>query len=123
MRAVVFVVAMSALAVGATFVGTNDVWAQEKKEFKADKGPDKVEVSKASKEIQVNYEIFAAKCSKCHTLARPINTDMKASAWKMYVKRMMNKPDSGISPDQGKKIYKLLKWYQGEKDKKAKPQK
>jgi hypothetical protein len=34
----------------------------------------------------------------------------------MYVKRMSNKPDSGISQDQGKQIYSFLKFYQGEKD-------
>ncbi len=123
MRAALFVVAISALAIGATVAGSTDVRAEENKEFKADKGPDKVDVSKATKDVQDSYKYFAAKCSKCHTLARAINTDMKTSAWKMYVKRMMNKPDSGISPDQGKKIYKFLKWYQGEKDKKAKPSK
>jgi hypothetical protein len=93
--------------------------AEDKKDFAADKGPDKVDVSAYPAEVQEDYKMFAAKCSKCHTLARPINTDLTADAWKMYVKRMSNKPDSGISPDQGKRIYSFLKFYQAEKDAKG----
>ncbi len=88
----------------------------KKKVFAADKGPATIDVSGFPKEMQENYKIFAARCSKCHTLARPINTDMTASGWKMYVKRMMNKPDSGISPANAKRIYKFLKFYQKKKD-------
>ena len=69
------------------------------------------------KEMQENYKIFAVKCVKCHTLARPINTDKTAQEWKMYVKRMMNKPDSGISPSTGKRIYRFLEFRQAHKDK------
>lgn len=89
------------------------------KEFAADKGPDTVDVSGYTKDIQESYAVFASKCSKCHTLARPINTNLAAAEWKMYVKRMMNKPDSGISPDQGKAVYTFLKFWQDEKDKQA----
>ncbi len=91
------------------------------KEFAADKGPDKIDVSGFPKDVQENYAVFASKCSKCHTLARPINTNLTAAEWKMYVKRMMNKPDSGVSPDQGKLIYQFLKFWQDEKDKKTPP--
>lgn len=87
--------------------------------FAADKGPSKVDVSSYAKDVQDNYAVFAGKCSKCHTLARPINTNLKPEEWKMYVKRMMNKPDSGISPDQGKRIYQFLRFWQEEKDKKT----
>ena len=93
--------------------------AEDKKDFAADKGPDKVDVSNYPSEVQDAYRMFAAKCSKCHTLARPINTDLTADAWKMYVKRMSNKPDSNITPDQAKQIYSFLKFYQAEKDAKA----
>jgi len=88
-----------------------------KKVFAADKGPDKLDVSKYPKEIKESYQVFAQKCVKCHTLARPINTDMTNQGWKMYIKRMMNKPDSGISPKVGKTIYQFLKFRQAEKDK------
>jgi cytochrome c5 len=95
--------------------------ADDKKDFAADKGRDKLDVSAYPAEVQEDYRVFSAKCSKCHTLARPINTDLTADAWKMYVKRMSNKPDSGISQDQAKRIYSFLKFYQAEKDAKNPP--
>jgi len=88
----------------------------KKKEFGADKGSATIDAATFPEDQQAYYKIFAQKCSKCHTLARPINTDMKVSAWKRYVKKMMNKPDSGISPASGKKIYKFLKFWQKKKD-------
>jgi hypothetical protein len=89
------------------------------KEFAADKGPSQIDVSSYPKEVQDNYAVFGNKCSKCHTLARPINTNLQPPEWRMYVKRMMNKPDSGISSEQGKRIYQFLKFWQEEKDKRA----
>ena len=112
----------SIIAGGAfTWVRMSQAAQPPAKEFAADKGPSKVEISSYPKEVQDNYAVFASKCSKCHTLARPINTNLKPEEWKMYVKRMMNKPDSGISPDQGKKVYQFLKFWQDEKDKKPQP--
>lgn len=90
--------------------------AEEKKTYEADKGPDKVDVSGFPDDIQAAYKTFASKCSKCHTLARPINTDMKVGEWKRYVKRMANKPKSGISKDEAKEIFDFLKFYQAKKD-------
>jgi hypothetical protein len=107
--------ALAALTASLTLL-VGPTRAEDKKDFAADKGPDKVNVSTYPAEVQEDYRMFAAKCSKCHTLARPINTDLTVDAWKMYVKRMSNKPDSGISQDQGKQIYSFLKFYQGEKD-------
>ncbi|MEE9385159.1 MAG: hypothetical protein V3V08_17275 [Nannocystaceae bacterium] len=82
-----------------------------------DTGPSSVDVSSFPPPVQAAYAIFSQRCSRCHTLARPINTDLSPSAWKGYVKKMMNKPGSGISPEQGKVIYKFLKYYQAHKDK------
>ena len=101
-------------------VRAQDAIALPKKVFAADKGPENVDVAAYPDEVKEAYKVFSTKCSKCHTLARPINSDMSADSWKMYVKRMSNKPDSAISPDQAKTIYKFLKFYQGEKDAKKK---
>ena len=83
-----------------------------------DKGPGKVDVSSYPPEQQKGYKVFADKCSKCHTIARPINTTMTAPEWSRYVKRMMHKPNSGISDSQGKAIYEFLAYdQQARKDK------
>jgi len=73
-----------------------------------DKGPDKINVSGYPAPMQKSYKIFASKCSKCHTIARPINTMMTKPEWERYVKRMMHKPNSGISDTQGKEIFEFL---------------
>jgi len=73
-----------------------------------DKGPDKIDVSAYPAPVQSAYKLFSRKCSKCHTLARPINTTMKWDEWERYVKRMLHKPSSGISDYQGMEIFEFL---------------
>jgi hypothetical protein len=74
-----------------------------------EKGPATVNVSKYPSGIQANYEVFTQKCSQCHKLSRPINSDYALpDEWSRYIKRMMNKPGSGISSGDGKKIYDFL---------------
>ena len=86
-----------------------------------DKGPDKLDVSAYPPEIQAGYKVFSSKCTKCHTLARPINTTMTRDEWERYVKRMMHKPNSGISGNQGKQIFDFLAYDQANrKDKNPK---
>ena len=77
-----------------------------------DKGPDKINVSAYPADQQKGYKVFGEKCSKCHTIARPINTTMTKAEWERYVKRMMHKPNSGISDTQGKTIFDFLAYDQ-----------
>ena len=77
-----------------------------------DKGPTKINVSSYPPAQQKAYKLFRSKCSKCHTIARPINTTMTVQQWEMYVKRMMHKPNSGISGKQGKEIFEFLSYDQ-----------
>lgn len=77
-----------------------------------DKGPATINVSSYPAPQQKAYKLFADKCAKCHTLARPINTTMTDPEWARYVKRMMHKPNSGISDNQGKAIYEFLSFDQ-----------
>lgn len=74
-----------------------------------DKGPNKIDVSKYPKDMQTRYKIFASKCVKCHTLARPINCEFVLDdEWERYVKRMMNKSGTLISADEGRQIFEFL---------------
>jgi hypothetical protein len=71
--------------------------------------PATINVSKYPDGIKENYEVFSTKCSQCHKLSRPINSDYALpDEWSRYIKRMMNKPGSGISAGDGKKIYEFL---------------
>ena len=74
-----------------------------------EKGPATVDVSKYPDGIKENYEVFSTKCTQCHKLSRPINSDYATpDEWSRYIKRMMHKPGSGISSGEGKKIYEFL---------------
>jgi hypothetical protein len=74
-----------------------------------EKGPASIDISKYPDGIKDNYQVFSEKCTQCHKLSRPINSDYALpDEWSRYVKRMMHKPGSGISAADGKKIYEFL---------------
>ena len=76
---------------------------------KYEKGPATIDVSKYPQAIQGDYELFTQKCSQCHKLSRPINSDfVLPDEWSRYVKRMMYKPGSNISSAEAKKLYEFL---------------
>lgn len=103
---------ITSLLIGSFFFVPSTVsQTQNENEFEADKGPDTIDVSDYPAEMQDYYKIFSKRCSKCHTLARPINTDFPIDKWERYVKRMMRKPGSGITKETGKKIFSFLKYY------------
>ena len=73
-----------------------------------DRGPDEIDVRAYPRGAQAGYKLFLAKCSRCHTIARAINTTMPCEDWARDVNRMANKPNSGISDGQGKQIIEFL---------------
>jgi hypothetical protein len=74
-----------------------------------EKGPATVNVAQYPEAIREDYQVFTEKCSQCHKLSRPINSDYALpDEWSRYIKRMMHKPGSGISAADGKKIYDFL---------------
>src|ERR1039458_7905094 len=106
---------LGAALLGVTGAGLHRATAQElDAETKArverfEKGPATINVSKYPQAIQDNYELFSKKCSQCHKLSRPINSDYALpDEWSRYIKRMMYKPGSNISSGDGKKIYEFL---------------
>ena len=74
-----------------------------------EKGPATIDISKYPAALKDNYDLFSQKCTQCHKLSRPINSDYcLPSEWSRYVKRMMRKPGSGISSSEAKQIYEFL---------------
>ena len=54
--------------------------------------------SKLPENIRADYDVFAHKCSKCHSLARPLTANITDDEqWVLYVNRMRRQPGSGIS--------------------------
>jgi hypothetical protein len=80
-----------------------------------DKGPATINVSAYPAQQQAAYKVFSSKCSRCHTLARPINTMKTSAEWESDVKRMMHMANSGISDSQAKQTFEFLAFDQAER--------
>ena len=60
-------------------------------------------------DTQADYKLFAVRCSKCHSLARPLNSGIDDDDyWRMYVARMRRQPSSGISEEDTVAILRFL---------------
>jgi hypothetical protein len=99
----------------ASLLGTPDTGAaqsatdeDEFRVFDADLGQAWIDVSGYPEQQQQAYARFAQRCSKCHTLARPINSSLEPDQWVAYVNRMSRKPGSGISPKDVQVIQEFL---------------
>jgi hypothetical protein len=63
-------------------------------------------------ELHADYLVFAQRCSKCHSLARPLNSGIDSDEyWKLYVERMRRQPASGISVADTVPILRFLHAY------------
>lgn len=73
---------------------------------------DRIDVSKYPKDIQSAYTVFAVRCSRCHTLARPLNARIRdPEHWVRYVTRMRRNPSSGINAKDAEIVLKFLLYY------------
>ncbi len=91
--------------------GQESADGDEEKVFEADTGPASIDTSEYPEEMQLLYKTYAKRCSKCHTLARSVNSEYRGEEWDRYVARMSRKPNSGISPGTGDKILSFLKFH------------
>lgn len=83
--------------------------AEEARLKQLDEGPKTINVSQYPAEQQKAYKLFQSKCVTCHVIARGINTDMVVPAdWERYIKRMMYKPNSGISNAEARDLFRFL---------------
>jgi hypothetical protein len=59
-----------------------------------------------------DYALFALRCSKCHSLSRPLNSGIdRDDYWRLYVERMRRQPASGISEEDAVAILRFLHLY------------
>lgn len=80
-----------------------------KQPYANDLGSDTIEISSYPPKMQRAYVLFSQKCSRCHTLARPINSQWATAVfWEHYVKRMWRKPGSGINGAEAKQMWEFL---------------
>jgi hypothetical protein len=63
-------------------------------------------------DVRPSYDVFARRCSKCHSLSRPLDSGIDDDAyWVMYVHRMRLQPGSGISANDEATILEFLRYY------------
>lgn len=66
-------------------------------------------------EVRSDYVLFAQRCSKCHSLSRPLESGITDDDfWRAYVERMRRQPSSGISPSDETPILRFLHYYSAE---------
>ena len=79
-----------------------------------------LEPSTIPAELRTDYAIFAQRCSKCHSLARPLNSGISdENYWALYVARMRRQPGSGISQEDAAPILRFLHYYSLEQKRKG----
>jgi hypothetical protein len=80
------------------------------------------EVAASSSEARADHALFALRCSKCHSLARPLNSGIDSDEyWQLYVARMRRQPGSGISAEDAVAILRFLHLYSMEQRAKKEP--
>jgi hypothetical protein len=63
-------------------------------------------------DVSQDYQVFAQRCSKCHSLSRPLNSGIDSDEyWALYVERMRRQPSSGISKEDTVPILRFLHYY------------
>lgn len=90
------------------------------KTYPADKGPNFIDVTAYPAKMQEAYKLFTNKCSRCHTVARPINSTFMPEEWRKYVYKMMRKPGSGLTPKTAEKIIRFLIYDEQHRERKTK---
>ena len=73
---------------------------------------DGLDASSLPESVRADYDLFAERCSKCHSLARPLDSGIDEDAWwSLYVARMRRMPGSGISEGDATAILRFLRYY------------
>lgn len=79
---------------------------------------DTLDTSQYPPDIRDAYKVFAVRCSRCHTLARPLNARINdPQQWVRYVQRMRLNPASGINAKNGEIILRFLLYYMHQRQK------
>ena len=66
--------------------------------------------------LRGDYELFADRCSRCHSLARPLNARINDDQhWRDYVARMRAQPNSGIAPADVPALMRFLNYWSAQR--------
>jgi len=95
-----------ALAVAGSRLGTGGCATRQR---------DGLAAAQLPEAVRPDYALFARRCSKCRSLARPLGSGITDDAvWIAYVDKMRRQPGSGISPQDAAPILRFLHYYSSE---------
>ena len=69
------------------------------------------DVAKLPAAQKARYQRFEQKCSKCHSTSRAASAQFGLAEWKRYMKRMIRRPNAGITEAEGDEILEFLKFH------------
>lgn len=82
--------------------------------------PDGLDPETLPPELRDDYEVFAQRCSRCHSLARPLTAGFNdMDQWRNYVARMRRQPSSGISPQDEVQVLAFLEYFTAQRRSRA----
>jgi hypothetical protein len=97
---------LKTLLTALVIVGLASAWAG------CSGGRSEPETETLSATAAADYALFAVRCSKCHSLSRPLNSGIdRDDYWRLYVARMRRQPGSGISEEDTVAILRFLHLY------------
>jgi hypothetical protein len=71
-----------------------------------------IEAASLPPDVRSDYAMFARRCSKCHSLARPLSAGITDDEfWREYVERMRRQPASGITRSDEEPILRFLHYW------------
>jgi hypothetical protein len=78
-----------------------------------------LDINRLPPDVRPDYALFSQRCSKCHPLARALNSGIdQDEMWANYVARMRRQPGSGISREDATQILRFLHYYSLEQQRK-----
>ena len=89
-------------------------FAEQIPDYANDLGPSTIDVSQYPSDLRQGYKLMEAKCTRCHTVARAINSEIvNAKDWTRYMNRMRLRPPCCnkcpvITRNDAKAIYQFL---------------
>ncbi|HEY5961184.1 MAG TPA: hypothetical protein VIV60_31720 [Polyangiaceae bacterium] len=77
--------------------------------------PERVDLLAHRPDLRDDFRTFSVRCSKCHSLSRPLNSGITDDThWDRYVARMRRQPGSGITQSDAVAILRFLHAYSAE---------
>ncbi|MEO1228564.1 MAG: c-type cytochrome [Myxococcota bacterium] len=71
-------------------------------------------ISQMPEELRQGYDVFASRCSRCHTLSRPLGAGITdPEHWRRYVRRMRRMPGAAISDEDAQHVLTFLEAHAG----------